>query len=544
MDANTLLADPAAIRLEHIVSQPASLVIVVTATRRQADCPKCQRISTRIHSRYIRQVADLPWQGVSVRLELHTRRFRCTNDLCERSIFCERLPSVVTHYARQTSRLTSALELIGFAIGGEAGARVAQELAMVASPDTLLRRIRRALPEEHPTPRVLGVDDWAFRRGHRYGTILVDLEGRRPVDLLPDREAGTLAAWLRAHPGVEVVSRDRACAYADGTAQGAPAAIQVADRWHLMKNMGETLQRLLERKHAVLRQAAQAVTATAATPAPMAEERCARLTAAPLPTLSEQARQHSRERRLARYHEVIALREQGTGVRAIARRLHLSRTTVRKLLRAGSFPEQAQRARRRSIVDPYHQYLKARWAEGCHNATTLWRELQAQGFRGEYSAVYRYLVHRLSGGLPTRRKRAPRVTTIKTPAARRTMWLLVGDEVKYQPDEQAFVARLLDGCPEVTQARDLARQFMTIMRERQADALDDWMTTVNESGLTELRGFVAGLRRDLAPVRAALTSEWSNGQTEGQVNRLKLIKRQMYGRANFDLLRQRVLHAV
>lgn len=231
-------------------------------------------------------------------------------------------------------------------------------------------------------------------------------------------------------------------------------------------------------------------------------------------------------------------------MRAIARQLHLSRTTVRKLVRAGSFPEQAQRARQHSIVDPYYQYLKARWDEGCHNAAALWRELQAQGFRGEYSAVYRYLIHRLSSGLPVRRKRAPQVTMIKTPSARRAMWLLLGDEAKHLPEEQAFVALLLDDCPEVAQARRLGRQFMRIIRERQADALDDWMTATNESGLPEMRGFVTGLRRDLSPVMAALTSEWSNGQTEGQVNRLKLIKRQMYGRAKFDLLRQRVLHAV
>lgn len=306
-----------------------------------------------------------------------------------------------------------------------------------------------------------------------------------------------------------------------------------------MKNMGEAVQRLLERKHAALRQAAKAVTPQAST----TEEGRAAVKADRAPTLAERAKQARRERRMARYHEVVALGEQGVGLRAIARRLHLSRSTVRKLVRAGTFPEQAQRARQRTIVDPYHDYLKARWDAGCHNATTLWRELRARGFRGDYSAVCRHVARHLGGGQPWRRGGAPRAATIKTPSARRAMWLLLSDKVKPQPDEEAFVARLLGGCPEVTTARGLARQFLSIIRGRQGEALDGWMREAEESGLAEMRGFVTSLRRDLGAVRAALTSEWSNGQAEGQVNRLKLIKRQMYGRAKFDLLRARVLYA-
>jgi len=544
MNANTLLADPSAIRLEHIVSRKSSLIFVVAAARRQAECPVCQQRSTRVHSRYTRKVADLPWQGVAVRLELHTRRFRCLNELCERSIFCERIPSIVAYYARHTSRLTSALELIGFAIGGEAGARVARQLAMTSSPDTLLRRIRRAILEEHPIPRVLGVDDWAFRRGTRYGTILVDLERRRPVDLLPDREAATLAAWLHAHPGVEVISRDRACAYSDGATDGAPSAVQVADRWHLLKNMGDAVQRVLDRKHAALRQAAMSVI-------PATEENKERsataLQAATPLTIPEREQQQRRARRLARYTEVITLWQQGVSLRAIARELHVSRATVKKFVRAGSFPEKAQRLPRRSIVDPFGDYLAARWGEGCHNATVLWREIKERGFAGPYNAVCRYLARLWRDSLPLRlqrRKRSQAVTTIKTPSARRTMWLLLGDEAKRQPNEPAFLARLLEQCPDVSAAQRLARQFIAIIRERKTDALDEWIAAAAASGLAEMRGFVAGLRRDLAAVKAALTYEWSNGQVEGQVNRLKMIKRMMYGRANFDLLRQRVLHAV
>src|SRR4051812_33169932 len=538
MPVSPLLPDTAELHLDQILSEPQLITVVVATVRPTACCPACQQPSTRVHSHYVRSLADLPWSGTTVRLRLHTRRFFCSSLTCSRRIFTECLPKTAARYARRTTRLNEALQGISLALGGEAGARLAARLGMAVSGDTLLRQIRQLTAADGPTPRVLGVDDWAWKRGHRYGTILVDLERRRVVDLLPDRQAETLASWLQQHPGVEVIGRDRTGAYADGARRGAPQARQVADRWHLLANLSESLREWLERHRSFLpqampptptRQPEAAVPVGSALPKQKGENRWQRL--------AEQRRAH----RLARYQQVRQLREHGHSERAIARLLRISRKVVRRFLAAPTFPERAARPPRMTLLTPYHEYLRRRWTEGCHNAAQLLREISQQGYQGKRSMVNELVAKwRKTGNQPV--LFSARDLRSRTPSPRWAAFLLLQPTDKRTNEQQTFVDHLVR-LDEVGPIAELARQFVQIIRDRPSEELDGWIERAKNSTAPELRRFAAGLKRDEAAVRAALEEPWSNGQVEGQVHRLKLIKRQMYGRGKLDLLRARLQHA-
>jgi transposase len=532
--------------LQDVLIAGETITLVVQAIAATRPCPGCGKLSARVHSRYTRTLADLPWQGRAVRIELKARRFFCPVIGCPRRTFVERLPQLAAAYARSTARLQDAQRLIGQALGGEPGARLAGPLGLPTSPDTLLRRVRRAPLPQPPAVRVLGVDDWAWKKGQRYGTILCDLERRRPVDLLPERSADSFASWLKAHPGVEIISRDRGDEYIKGANQGAPKAVQVADRWHLLANLREALMRALDRHHAHVLEAAKAVAASqepeplpAKTPPPEpAEER--------VPLDHRTARgQQRRARRMERYRRVVELSEQGVSLRGIARRMGMHRATVRHWLGVGSFPERAQR-RVTSRTDRFLDHLRRRWDEGCHNAAQLTREIQAMGFGGTAVMVRRRVARwrrgeRTQGCRPASRQHSP---CLKRPSPRRVSWWLLKEPAEREPEEEALVQALGDRCAELKTSAELAREFAGLVRQRQAEGWDNWMTKVRGPGVArELSGFAEGLKQDEAAVKAALSLEWSNGQVEGRINRLKLLKRQMYGRATFDLLRRRYLQA-
>lgn len=546
METTTLLPNYEGLRVESIATQAECIVLRIAAETPSARRPRCGHQSMRIHSHYPRTLADLPWNKVSVRIHLHARKFFCDHPACSRIIFAEPLPALAARYARKTQRLQQALYLIGYALGGEAGARVAVGLGLSVSPDTLLHRVRKEASgsAEGVPVHAVGVDDWAFRKGHRYGTLLVDLDRHRLLDLLPDRTAESLAEWLKAHPEITLVSRDRASAYSEAARTGAPQAQQVADRFHLLQNLGEMLERLLNRHHRLLLEAAlppKALKENVPNDAAFAVE-----TSCPPPVCSmsssrrcEQS-ENRRQRRLERYQRLTELHQQGLSRREIARRMGLSRNTVKKWIAAAHFREHARRPKRKGLLTGHTEYLKQRWQEGGTNATKLCQELRERGFVGSLATVQRYVQSWRQG------HRDPNTSVRENPPSpRMARWWLLGHLTKDDPEQrarqQAFVERLCSLSPDIQAARKLAKVFAEMIRKRGADDLPGCLQEAEGCAVTEILSFAQSLRRDYGAVLAALLSPYSNGQTEGQVNRLKLIKRSMYGRANFDLLRARVL---
>ncbi|REJ35894.1 MAG: ISL3 family transposase [Bacillota bacterium] len=352
------------LNIQRQESSPSDITLTVESSRSGAQCPLCGRVSRRKHSRYTRFLMDLPADGRTVNIHLTVRRFRCNNPTCRRRVFAERFPQFVRPHARRTKRLDDLLTRIGVLLGGEAGARLAQDLHAPVSPDTILRLIYCMEITPVANLRVVGIDDWAWRKGVRYGTIVCDLETRRPVDLLPETRTEVLAQWLARYPGIEVVTRDRAGVYADGAALGAPHAMQVADRWHLLRNLGDVAERVLVGVSIppIPLEPAQPVEIVSASPQPSARE-----------TRREVERRQRHQRRQALYEQVHELYRKTHSICAVATQLGIDRRTVRRYLDAPECPLPKPRGKRTSILDPYRSYILARWQEGCHNAAALGR---------------------------------------------------------------------------------------------------------------------------------------------------------------------------
>jgi transposase len=541
---------PRDLKLESLSIETGHVSICVGSGATRCICPICGHHSARTHSRYLRTASDLPWHGISVTLKIHARRFFCDDPSCERKIFCERLPEIRPR-ARKTSRLEEALLAIALELGGRAGARLALELGIVAAGDTLLRRIKAAPLPEVGKVRVLGVDDFAFKKGSTYGTILVDLERHGVVDLLPECSQESLVAWFESHPGaeVEVASRDRSNIYREGLAKGAPGATHVADRWHLLRNLALTLEEYLLQKRPILQKAA-------APEAAPEEKNDADFASGPI--MPNRPRTHDRkieeaarkrhERLVEQWRNIRRLYLAGADLRHICKRLAISARTVYRYKDLEEPPPRPAYKRRASVLEPYVPYLVARWNEGCHNGKRLYREIREQGYANSEEICARFtaqLRRAEARGKPVSSVPRARQGSVAglSPTAKNVAALFMRHEDKLDEEQEKYLKRLCEAHEALADTRRLTQEFAHMVRRLEGKDLDGWLKDAEESRSTAIQSFALGLRKDLDAVRAGLTEKWSNGCVEGFVHKLKLLKRQGYGRAGFELLRARMLAA-
>ncbi|QNL48139.1 ISL3 family transposase [Olivibacter sp. SDN3] len=511
-------------RVISVDNQIDKLNIYVQSTQKGSACPNCCLVSSRIHSYYTRKFNDLPSFGKSSRILLRARKFYCLTDECPLKVFTERFDNHFRSYQRKTERLQDRLLNIAIEAGGKSGERICGEFSIPVSDTTLLRIIDRAqLPKSNEVV-ALGVDDWAIRKRERYGSILVDLAANRPIGLLGDREEKTLSGWLKERHKIQVISRDRYGNYQRGSTKGAPQAIQVTDRWHLLKNLGEAVRKILDREHAAMKRVRDVQSEIS-----HASPRILKSMASP--------------RQQEKFREVKRLLQQDIPIREIARRFKMSRITVRKYKHCEELP-------RKTYISPtgleeHLGYIKKRKAENpAIQLRQLHTELKGRGYQGAYSTLSDGLArHSLAMGKKKGIKTVlPSDLSLWRPS--RSAMLFFNDPKKLSGDEPNILNQLCTASIVLRKSLFFIRQFRQMMfKDQSSSGLQDWIQSVSDSSIPELCGFAKGLRQDFAAIKNAFDLPWSNGPVEGNVNKLKTLKRQMYGRCSLRLLEKRLILA-
>ncbi|HGU3606731.1 TPA: ISL3-like element ISEc38 family transposase [Escherichia coli O103:H2] len=526
----TLLQLPCGWRCSRQIISSDGITLHLHGKRKKAQCPECFKRSDSVHSCRRRRIQHLPCSGHTLWLVFSVRHWYCRNPACSRKIFAGSLAPFAGSHQQSSQALQNLQRQLGLIAGGEAGKRAVTAVGLRCSADTLLRRVINTPETKQSGAPHVGIDEWAWHRGHRYGTLIVNLDTHRPLVLLPGRDQRTLATWFRKYPEIQVVSRDRSGVYATAAREGAPQARQVADRWHLLKNIGDALERMMYRHIPLIRLVASELSPKKS-PDPEPSVPAASL------RRPERLKQQTRKKRHQRWTEVMALHNKECSFREISRITGLSRVTVSRWVRSGTFPEMSTRPPKRGLLDPWREWLKEQRESSNYNASRIWREMVARGFTGSETIVRDAVAKWRKGWNP------PVTTAVRLPSVSRVSrwlmpWRITRDEENYA---SRFISLMCEKEPELKIAQQLALEFYRILKTQNKSQLSSWFNRVHESGSAEFRRVAAGMEADAAAICEAISSRWSNGVVEGHVNRLKMLKRQMYGRAGFELLRQRVM---
>ncbi len=524
INLSPIFAFPLPLGIDTIELHDQTVVVSLHATSPTAACLRGGTVGSRVHSCYQRTLTDAAFGGRCLVLKLLVRKWICREASCSQRIFAERFPTLVQRYARMTDRLIKALQAIGVITNGADAARIASSLGMPTTAKTIIRRVLQLpLPSEGSISKV-GIDEWAWKKGQTYGTILVDLEKRRVVQLLADRSVETSKAWLCKHPEADLVSRDRGKIFREAATDGAPQAKQVVDRFHLQKNVAEALEKFFRQQERVLKKATQHSARKA---------RPAARTTVPEKVAQEHRVRHRQRVRL--HKRIWKLYREGYHKEQIAQLVGVSSSSVYRALEQEASPPPRRRSRASSIVDPYLSYLTSRWNQGCHNVAKLYKEIVAQGYTGTRRTLQmRLRSFRSQGSRPVSKQT---VIWEKPPSSRSVALMMVRPAQSRTPEQAAYLGQLIQ-CDETNAVVfTLAQDFSRLLRKREGQGrLEQWKADVRASGIAEVIAFVDGLADDAEAVANGCSLSWSNDMVEGFVHKVKWIKRSSYGQAGFPLL--------
>ncbi|ENN7403749.1 ISL3 family transposase [Escherichia coli] len=529
----TLLQLPCGWRCSRQIISSDGITLHLHGKRKTAQCPECFKRSDSVHSCRRRRIQHLPCSGQTLWLVFSVRHWYCSNPACSRKIFAESPAPFAGSHQQSSQALQNLQRQLGLIAGGEAGKRAATAVGLRCSADTLLRRVINTPETKQSGAPHVGIDEWAWHRSHRYGTLIVSLDTHRPLVLLPGRDQRTLATWFRKYPEMQVVSRDRSGVYATAAREGAPQARQVADRWQLLKNIGDAPERMMYRHIPLIRLVASELSRKKS-PEPELSVPAASL------SRPERLKQQTRKKRHQRWAEVMALHNKGCSFREISRVTGLSRVTVSRWVRSGTFPEMSTRPPKRGLLDLWREWLKEQRESSNYNASWIWREMVARGVTGSETIVRDAVAKWRKGWNP------PVTTAARLPSVSRvSRWLMPWRIIRVEENYASrFISLMCEKEPELKIAQQLVLEFYRILKTQNKSQLSSWFTRGHENGPAELRRVAAGMEADAAAICEAIGSRWSNGVVEGHVNRLKMLKRQMYGRAGFELLRQRIMSSL
>lgn len=528
---------PSKVRIKvcSFTAHKGSLLINASACQSGSYCPACHKKSIRIHSKYYRELSDLPISGSSVRIKLMSRKFFCDNSSCPRKIFTERFTHEIRPHGRRLIRSSNLLCKMALELGGNKGATISRFIGIPISPSTILRIIRRFdIPEKTMISGIIGVDDWAFKKGNTYGTIIVDLTNKEVIDLLPDRSQDSLAKWLKNHPEIRIVSRDRYGPYAMGIQQGAPQAIQVADRFHLLMNLGEATKRMLQSRGKILKEAFNLYNNQ---PQPESPDKQGQQMEETPPELTEDDPVIINPKRQHKFDKVKELHGKGYSIRTIARSVKSHRHTVKKYIYMEKLSK--RRNRRSTNFDAFQAFVLSK-----NNTEKTYKDLYhailSQGFKGGYSQFCNNM-NDLSRRHKVILKSSPvKLTPIKTWSTTKLSLIIYKDKNELNNEDRQFLELLYNNSPEIRETGKLVESFKKLFQSKEDGSLKHWIDGAINSK-SGIKTFAKNLIKDFDAVNNAIITPYSNGQVEGQINRLKNIKRAMYGKASFQLLRKMVL---